>query len=61
MPELIADGEPLSGHAAALSPEPTGGKTVYARDDADRDELLTTEFRGKKAEIGRFKGLGEMP
>ena len=37
-----------------------GGKTVYARDDAHKDELLATEFKGKKPEIGRFKGLGEM-
>ncbi len=37
-----------------------GGKVIYARDDAHREELLTTEFRGKKPDIGRFKGLGEM-
>ncbi|MBN9319461.1 MAG: DNA topoisomerase IV subunit B [Caulobacterales bacterium] len=37
-----------------------GAKTVYARDDAHKDELLATEFKGKKPEIGRFKGLGEM-
>jgi topoisomerase IV subunit B len=37
-----------------------GGKTVYARDDAHKDQLLATEFKGKKPEIGRFKGLGEM-
>jgi topoisomerase-4 subunit B len=37
-----------------------GGKTTYARDDAHKDELLATTFKGKKPEIGRFKGLGEM-
>jgi len=38
-----------------------GGKTLYARDDAHREELMKTEFTGnKKVEIGRFKGLGEM-
>ncbi|WP_091739372.1 DNA topoisomerase IV subunit B [Phenylobacterium immobile] len=37
-----------------------GGKAVYARDDAHRDELLATEFKGKKPETSRFKGLGEM-
>ena len=38
-----------------------GGKTMYARDDAHKDELLATEFTGRgKVEIGRFKGLGEM-
>ena len=39
-----------------------GGKTLYARDDAHKDELLETEFKGRgKVEISRFKGLGEMP
>jgi topoisomerase-4 subunit B len=37
-----------------------GGKAIYARDDAHRDELLASEFKGKKPEISRFKGLGEM-
>jgi len=38
-----------------------GGKTMYARNDAHRDELLETEFKkGAKVEISRFKGLGEM-
>ena len=37
-----------------------GGKSAYARDDAHREELLATEFKGKKPEISRFKGLGEM-
>jgi topoisomerase-4 subunit B len=38
-----------------------GAKTVYARNDAHRDKLIKTAFRGGgKVEIGRFKGLGEM-
>jgi topoisomerase-4 subunit B len=37
-----------------------GGKTEYARDDAHKDKLLSTTFRNKKPEIGRFTGLGEM-
>ena len=37
-----------------------GSKSAYARDDAHKDELLATEFKGKKPDIGRFKGLGEM-
>jgi topoisomerase-4 subunit B len=37
-----------------------GMTTIYARDDAHKDELLATEFKGKKPDIGRFKGLGEM-
>lgn len=39
-----------------------GGKTVYARDDAHKDELLKSEFKTKaKVDVSRFKGLGEMP
>lgn len=39
-----------------------GGKSIYAMDDAEKEELLDTEFkRSQKAEISRFKGLGEMP
>lgn len=59
MPEVIRQGRlfmalpPLYRiHAGALS--------EYARDEAHRDELLETVFKGKKVEIGRFKGLGEM-
>ncbi|HTI85495.1 MAG TPA: DNA topoisomerase IV subunit B [Alphaproteobacteria bacterium] len=39
-----------------------GGTTMYARDDAHKDELLKTAFKARgKVEISRFKGLGEMP
>ncbi|NBC33252.1 MAG: DNA topoisomerase IV subunit B [Alphaproteobacteria bacterium] len=39
-----------------------GGKTLYARDDAHKAELVRGSFPGKgKIEISRFKGLGEMP
>ena len=38
-----------------------GAKTLYARDDLHRAELIEKEFTGRgKVEIGRFKGLGEM-
>jgi topoisomerase-4 subunit B len=37
-----------------------GPVTVYARDDAERERLIATRFKGKKVDIGRFKGLGEM-
>lgn len=38
-----------------------GGKTIYARDDEHKDELLEKEFRSNaKVEVSRFKGLGEM-
>ncbi len=39
-----------------------GGRTVFARDEADRDRLLAEVFAGSgKVEVSRFKGLGEMP
>lgn len=39
-----------------------GGEVHYARDDAHKDELMKTVFKGKrKIEFSRFKGLGEMP
>jgi topoisomerase-4 subunit B len=38
------------------------GKTVYAKDDADKDRLLKKEFKAsQKVDVSRFKGLGEMP
>ncbi len=38
-----------------------GAKSVYARDDAHKEELLKSEFNGRgKVEVSRFKGLGEM-
>jgi topoisomerase IV subunit B len=38
----------------------SGSKSAYARDDEHRAELEATMFMGKKVEVGRFKGLGEM-
>ena len=38
-----------------------GGKSIYARDDKHKDQLIKSEFRGNaKVEVSRFKGLGEM-
>ncbi|MEC9342749.1 MAG: DNA topoisomerase IV subunit B [Pseudomonadota bacterium] len=60
MPELIRNGH-LFLAVPPLYRLTQGGKTLYARDDAHKDELLRTEFSGnKKVDIGRFKGLGEM-
>ena len=39
-----------------------GAVTIYARDDAHKDELMKSAFKGRgKVDISRFKGLGEMP
>ncbi|QUL38730.1 DNA topoisomerase IV subunit B [Erythrobacter sp. JK5] len=37
-----------------------GKESRYARDEADRAKLEETVFKGKKVEVSRFKGLGEM-
>ena len=58
MPKLIEN-----GHLFLAQPPlyriSKGGKTEYAQDDAQKDELVRTQFGGK-ADITRFKGLGEM-
>jgi topoisomerase IV subunit B len=59
MPDLIRGGR-LYLALPPLYRISHGGKSVYARDNAHRDELLATEFKGRKPEISRFKGLGEM-
>jgi topoisomerase-4 subunit B len=59
MPELVRSGR-LYLALPPLYRISHGGKSAYARDDAHKDELLATEFKGKKPDIGRFKGLGEM-
>jgi topoisomerase-4 subunit B len=59
MPDLIRGGR-LYLALPPLYRLSHGGKSAYARDDAHRDELLAGEFKGKKPEISRFKGLGEM-
>jgi len=59
MPEMIRAGK-LYLALPPLYRLSHGGKTTYARDDAHKDELMATLFKGKKPEVGRFKGLGEM-
>ena len=38
----------------------SGKESAYAMDEAHRTQLEATTFKGKKVEVGRFKGLGEM-
>jgi topoisomerase IV subunit B len=59
MPDVIRQGR-LFMALPPLYRIQAGALSEYARDDAHRDELLATTFKGKKVEIGRFKGLGEM-
>ena len=59
MPELVR-----RGHLYLAQPPlyrlVSGAKNAYARDDAHRAQLEKTLFKGKKVEVSRFKGLGEM-
>jgi len=60
MPKLIGDGH-LYLAMPPLYRLAQGAKTEYARDDAHREQLLKTVFKGAgKIEVSRFKGLGEM-
>ncbi len=59
MPELVRQ-----GHLFLAQPPlyrlTAGKESHYARDDAHRAELEASVFRGRKVEVARFKGLGEM-
>ncbi len=59
MPEIVRN-----GHLYLAQPPlyrlTVGAKSLYARDDAHRAEIEANEFKGKKVDVGRFKGLGEM-
>ncbi|WP_448660122.1 DNA topoisomerase IV subunit B [Sphingomonas sp. CJ99] len=59
MPELVR-----RGHLYLAQPPlyrlTSGTKSLYARDDAHRAQLEAREFKGKKVDVARFKGLGEM-
>ncbi|MFN3468811.1 MAG: DNA topoisomerase IV subunit B [Novosphingobium sp.] len=59
MPELVR-----RGHLYLAQPPlyrlTSGSLSAYARDDAHRAELEATRFKGRKVEVSRFKGLGEM-
>jgi len=59
MPDLIRSGR-LFLALPPLYRLSAGKESAYARDDAHRDELMATTFKGKKVEVSRFKGLGEM-
>ena len=61
LPELVRH-----GHIYLAQPPlyrlTQGSKSVYAMNDADREQLTRRAFKaGTKVEVSRFKGLGEMP
>ncbi len=59
MPELVR-----RGHLYLAQPPlyrlTAGKESLYARDDAHRAEIEANQFKGRKVEVSRFKGLGEM-
>ena len=59
MPDLVR-----RGHLYLAQPPlyrlTSGVVSLYARDDAHRAEIERTKFKGKKVDVARFKGLGEM-
>ena len=59
MPELVR-----RGHLYLARPPlyriSAGGKSLYAQDDAARAKIESGPFKGKKVDVSRFKGLGEM-
>ncbi len=59
MPELVR-----RGHLYLAQPPlyriTAGAKSVYAMDEAARAKIEQGVFKGKKVEVARFKGLGEM-
>jgi len=61
LPELVRQGRLFLAQPPLFRLQ-APGKTIYARDDADRERLLKKEFKAnQKVDVSRFKGLGEMP
>ena len=59
MPEIVR-----AGHLYLAQPPlyrlTAGAKSLYAMDDAARAAIEAGPFKGRKVEVARFKGLGEM-
>jgi topoisomerase-4 subunit B len=59
MPEIVRNGN-LFLAQPPLYRLTAGKESAYAKDEAHRAKLEATMFKGKKVEVSRFKGLGEM-
>jgi topoisomerase-4 subunit B len=59
MPQLIENGH-LFLAVPPLFKISHKADVAYARDERERDEIIAARFKGKKPDVTRFKGLGEM-
>jgi DNA gyrase subunit B len=59
MPELIQRGHVYIAQAPLYRVR-WGDRNYYAINDRELQELLSGELKGKRVEVNRFKGLGEM-
>jgi topoisomerase-4 subunit B len=59
MPELIENGH-LFLAVPPLYKIAHKAEVAYARTEQHRDEIIANQFKGRKPEVTRFKGLGEM-
>ncbi len=59
MPELLAAGRVFIAQPPLYRID-IGKETFWAADDTAREQLLQKHAKGRKADITRFKGLGEM-
>jgi topoisomerase-4 subunit B len=59
MPQLIHGGH-LYLSCPPLYKVSHGAESIYVDSDEQLEELKATKYKGKKIEISRFKGLGEM-
>lgn len=59
MPQLIQNGH-LYLSCPPLYKVTHGSESIYVATDEELEELKATKFKGKKIEVSRFKGLGEM-
>jgi topoisomerase-4 subunit B len=59
MPEMIENGH-LFLAVPPLYKVAHKADVAYARTEKERDDIIATKFKGRKPEVTRFKGLGEM-
>lgn len=58
-PQLLIDGHVYIAETPRFMIKMTDGSVEYARDDKERDQILS-EYAGRVKKVSRFKGLGEV-